>query len=582
MKKIILEIYLIICLAIDLLLSLIGLIFIFTELILGGGADIGLFIGLEIVFVLWLVISIVSLCRIKTNRKNIASSSMLMKISIACFGFGLALLSMEDGIYAFVCFTILGIMTGLGAYVVTKFPLKGKETYRLFFQGYSAAENWYSAAVEYLLTNNRDISQLTPINPKQRYTCVRDYLETEFNGLTDEDKEKITDYACNPIIYLTQWLIENKHLGQNFIAHYNPENVRNVVNGYIPVTRFFKNDMDYMLDNNDISDKIRKFLVYYYGTFYKTKTFRRDDDNYFFDYCDLIQSRGASFYCCDYHYDIYREFKEIFDKRYENFKVSYDYYKTDKYAVFSAKFHWKLFNADLDVYAYEGNTAEQVQKCCDALNNLSEKEINKLKCKIESLFANNDGRIVFEKMFRPTSVCIYESRNDDVYFAIDGGAEFEEEHGIGFTILNGIVLDVVYAHDHNPPYSRRDMDLYELGNNDIDFSALTEQAAVDKLISSGELVAVKMEFDGMKQHGENNSSNEIYLTPAAEKIFRENIRRLKILCKCGIASNIGISCKKSGNVIVPSVIYMKGLVTGKENGENKTYCRYTDTINVWY
>ena len=581
MKKLFLKIFLIICVVIDSILSLLGLLCISTELILGDG-EVLFFIGLEIVFVLWLVISIVSLCRVNTKRKNIASSSMLMKISIGSFGFGFSFPSMEDGIYPFVCFMILGVMIGLASYAVTKFPLKGKDVYRLFFQGYNAAENWYSAAVEYLLLNNRELSQLNTEKPKPKYTCVRDYLETDFRGLTEEDKEKITDYACNPIIYLTQWLIENKHIGHNFYVNYNRENVTNVLNGYIPVTRFFRNDMDYMLDNNDISDKIREFLVYYYGTFYKTKIFRRDDDNYFFDYCELIQSKGASFFCCDYHYDIYREFKTIFDKRYENFRYSFDYYKSGKYVSFPEMVRWKLFNADLDIYTYEGHTEEHIKKCSDTLNNLSVKELNRLKRRIESIFEKNDKKIDFEKMFRPTRICIYESRNDDVYFYVDGEAEFEGEHGIGFTILNGIVLDVGYAFDNNPPYSRRDMDLYELGNNDIDFAALTEQAAVDKHVSEGELVAVKMEFDGMKQHGENNNGNEIYLTPAAEKIFRDDMRRLKILCKCGIVRNIGISCKKSGNVIVPAEVYMKGFVSVKENGENKNLCRYTNIINVWY
>jgi hypothetical protein len=143
------------------------------------------------------------------------------------------------------------------------------------------------------------------------------------------------------------------------------------------------------------------------------------------------------------------------------------------------------------------------------------------------------------------------------------------------------VLSVGYAADLCTPYSRKEKDLYALGNNDIDFLSLTEQGAVDEYVSAGKLISFKMELDEMVAMDEENKDKFIYITPAAEKILLEDIQRLKTMCKVGLITNISISCKKEDEVLVPSVIFARGFTTVEENGENKRKCKYLDYINVW-
>lgn len=582
MKKKLSIAYFISCIVFDVLAFLFAVLLLIVDTQSGDDSARSFFIGLVTVPVMWFIISVISLKLCLNEKKKTVAVSINLKLFALLTVMGISYFFIENGIYAAILFIFIGLVCAGTGFVMTNLPQEKTQTNVIprEFLGYNAGGVWYNAAVEYLRSNNRDMAELEPKNPKQKYMIVQDFEETEYEGLTQADKDKISEYACNPIIYLVQWIVENRYISEDFLQRYNPENVQNLLNGYFPVTKFFRKDMKCIFNNKDISREIRPFLIYYYGRFIGTDLFVRDDDNYFFDYCDVIQRNGAHFFCCDYHYDIYREFKAIFDKRYSRFKELWGS-SNPQYNRVSAEFPWQRFNADLEVYTYDENSQEQIKRCCEMLNNLSEKEYSKLKRIISNDYENDEFKIDFEKMFQPKTVHIFKANENDVYCFVSGEAEFECEHGIGFSILNGIVLSVGYAADLCTPYSRKEKDLYALGNNDIDFLSLTEQGAVDEYISAGKLVSFKMELDEMVAMDEENKDKCIYITPAAEKILLEDIQRLKTMCKVGLITNISISCKKEDEVLVPSVIFARGFTTVEENGEKKRKCKYLDYINVW-
>ena len=101
----------------------------------------------------------------------------------------------ENGIYAAILFIFIGLVCAGTCFVMTNLPQENPQTNVIprEFLGFNAGGVWYNAAVEYLRSNNRDLSELQPKNPKQKYMIVQDFEETEYNGLTQADKDKISE-----------------------------------------------------------------------------------------------------------------------------------------------------------------------------------------------------------------------------------------------------------------------------------------------------------------------------------------------------------------------------------------------------
>ena len=100
----------------------------------------------------------------------------------------------------------------------------------------------------------------------------------------------------------------------------------------------------------------------------------------------------------------------------------------------------------------------------------------------------------------------------------------------------------------------------------------------------GKLKAVEIKMDGMELNSDNGMSNIIYITPAAEKIFNENIRRLSILHRAHLINDVNIACTRGENSIVPQIIYFAGLINtppSPENPDSKPKRRYSDVLNIW-
>ena len=76
-------------------------------------------------------------------------------------------------------------------------------------------------------------------------------------------------------------------------------------------------------------------------------------------------------------------------------------------------------------------------------------------------------------------------------------------------------------------------------------------------------------------------SRTIYITPAAEKLYKQNIKYLRILGNCGAITDVNISCQKYGESIVPQTILFRATANNSESKGSKERLLYFDVLRVW-
>lgn len=578
------KIFLIFSILLEVLGFILFVLVFIADVVENSASDWILFLAIALIPLLWTVISAVTLKRVINGRVKVIPAAILMKLTVFLLLSAAAFLSLEDGIYAASLFAITGSFCGLSAFAATRLRNVTSASgipERFQFKGYNAGNHWYFAAVEYLHKNNRDISELADMIRNAAMKNTKNE-KNQSGGLTFDEKNKITEYACMPFVYLFQWLIENNHMSEFFMKKFKADDIANVKSGFIPAMYFFKNAMRCKIDRWDISEKIHNFLIWYYEPFTNEGCYRRINEAYLFDYCSIIQSKGADLYCCDYHYDIYRELKEKFDRKYEEYLelVEKERNFVSVYKKTGTALNWQLFDKNLEIYANHELTPTEIENCESVLNGLYDSQIKQLERMIIGKLALSTP-VDFRNDIIPESVHIHEAENNDVYFSVGCGISIDENKIIGFTVRNGIIVNMTCDYEFDMPYSNYENERYELGNNDIDFLSLTNHGTVDELCERGELETVEIKIEGMQMNSDNGCGNIIYLTPAAAKIFNENIRRLNILNKAHLINDVNISCSRCENSIVPQAVYFAGIIKNTENPQEKETYRYSDLLVVW-
>ena len=69
--------------------------------------------------------------------------------------------------------------------------------------------------------------------------------------------------------------------------------------------------------------------------------------------------------------------------------------------------------------------------------------------------------------------------------------------------------------------------------------------------------------------------------PAAEKLYKQNIKYLRILGNCGAITDVNISCQKYGESIVPQTILFRATANNSESKGSKERLLYFDVLRVW-
>ena len=139
--------------------------------------------------------------------------------------------------------------------------------------------------------------------------------------------------------------------------------------------------------------------------------------------------------------------------------------------------------------------------------------------------------------FEAFDIYIYEPQEEgDLAFMISGEADYEEEHGISFTIRNGILLDWSYALESRDPYDEALLARYErcsygrdpkTGTWEIDFEQIKEQKEQDALVAEGKLIRTLLVPEWLG--GADADENTVCVTPLALAQLEKINKRLKMI-----------------------------------------------------
>ena len=553
--------------------------------------ELPLFLTMSVMPVLYLPTSIVSLIRYLKGEKHMIIRSLLMKGTIFMLMLAFSLISYQDGIYGMiVCLFFSIVLIGLsflagkhGRKLIAESRKKNGETQRNVlpkFEEYNAAKYWNSAALEYLLYYDRDLSDLETTGLKSKEPSdMAECLDRDYKGLSLVDKNRIAQYSSMPVIYLLRWLIENGYMSDSF-RESHAETYEKAQSGEISAVDFFAGDMGYILRREDIRDDMTDFIDKYFGAFYNTRIFDRKCRYFFFDYCETVQSRGARYFCADYSNEAYNELSQRIVQRYAEY-TERSSLTIHEQSESSENVFWHRFDANLDVYTFGEADADYIKSCETTLNGLSDCQLNKLSRMIKRCWSIDDERDPMKEI-RPLCIYVNEPRGDDVHFSIGCGADFEQEHGFGFTVRNGIIINIGYDNDFYIPYIEDENEIYELEKNCMNFVSLTKKEQAESECAAGRLAAVPVTLDFMTPLDDMSAlSRTIYITPAAEKLYKQNIKYLRILGNCGAITDVNISCQKYGESIVPQTILFKATANNSESKGSKERLLYFDVLRVW-
>ena len=449
----------------------------------------------------FIIISIVTLVRNKAIYK-----SVLLKLTIFFFLFGLTFISFDEGIYAVGIFELIAVMF-LMATIATfrmnsdtqkyvaydlKLDVKPQPPYC-----YKGKWSWEDAASEYLkMTGKKSLDELT-----------------------DDDNMQIYRYAMMPIAYYFYWLLKKGFMSNEFYDLIGDEiSEADIENNNVDVLSILE-DMDCCLDSGDMLQVANDFSKHYAEVHYATLHSRR----LMFDYYEEIKNPNGFYYCVDFSWDTcekmynriekaYEEWSAFFTHNNENYEDAEDYEAIKK--VSSNRF------GQLEVYRTgekikDNITDEYIQKCLEDLDSIDEYQFTRLDRNISDMYGDSLTGKVMEH-FIADSIYIFEPHDyNDVVYAVSGSADFEEEHGISFYVRNGVIFNFGYGYDFYDIYSVENIHCYEIASNDIEFEAIKYKSQIDEFLKSGKLI--KTYLVPLDIGGTTDESNVIYLTPLAIK-----------------------------------------------------------------
>ncbi len=472
------------------LLELLGAYFFFTALDFADEKMMaGVLLGTALIMAL---VSGGTVYFVIRNRQKIFRKSVLFNIGIFLTGFGISFLdpSYDDGIYAAVLFWIVGaivfIILGISSYRISKPAAKPYVPPKRSFEPYKSKWVWDHAAEEYIDRFGID----------------------SVDNLSDEQNDKIYEYASMPVIYLLEWLARN-----DFLCDELSENAAKVRNGEITILELFR-DRDYVLLEEDIRPELIPFLNTYFLDVDSNWLYGLESTRFFFDYYEVIDNPKGYVYCVDYSSDDYIKIASMIDKRFGKYKGDLDgwlYLEDD-----GSEATWKRFGQTLMIKRYWDNANpyddKLVNRCDDALNSLSDNVIYEMlddfakQWDISELVETSDNQLSVEEKYsqiisqiRFEELVIFpEDKTKELGYAVTGSADFEEEHGISVTFRGNKLVNIGYQADYINPYSAEADELLELKNNleELQSYDLNSADVVNELTAKNSILGT-IEIEGM-------------------------------------------------------------------------------------
>ncbi len=473
--------------------------------------------------VLMLVINVCGIIKTRRGKKGIVGSAVAVKLGLFFAAVSVIYFTYETRNFmgvAFLFLTISLLCFGIGLAIpfigsAKKQSTKQKKSAaqpkfeKPVFTAYKSKWAWNDAAAEYSL--------MTGKKPEE---------------FSEEENDRIFDYASMPIIYFLTWLLRNNHMSEYFLSQTEVD--EEALSS--PLT-FFCN-MDYVLAADDIAEELRPFVDFYLS--YEEKLFYDLQSNSFsFDYYEAIRNEKKFYYCVDFSWEVYEKLAAVIEKKWKRWKAHSEGEGPEEREA-EIKVHSTLWNTDLSV-TLTGQVSESYVRNCEAcLNSMSEDEIVKA-CELlintfgaQELVGEGDVKKVLQ-YFVPDEMVIFENEGEeDTAFCLLGESEeMEPEHGIALCIRNGYVLDEpCYRMDYDCPWDDSEREKYERAISDGAIRKVKSDEEVKTLLMEGKLEILDVPAQYLDEGNEKDAT--YYVTPHVKKLYDKAMIRLELLEMRGI------------------------------------------------
>lgn len=326
------------------------------------------------------------------------------------------------------------------------------------FRADKAEWAWEDAALEYFRLRG------TVYDPKD--SEQNNAFRERISAMQDSETDTIYDYAGMPIAYFLGWLIERDLVSEDFRNLHGPEILKAVKDETQTPVEVLRN-MDYVLSRDDIDPKAYRLMDFYYNA-EKTdsplkrgthSSFKRRSRKYFFDYYRAVCSRFdvPRYYCVDFSWERFHQLAQILDRRYQEFcRSGFD---EDELEQDERILRSQYFDSAAELLYERGTPKVYVQMCADAYESMSAHLSKAISGKLLEYCTEEipDEDAVPEKIlphFHPQRVLVMKPESEEIpAYMILGESEWEEEHGVAFTVIGNYAVNSSYYADAESPWS---------------------------------------------------------------------------------------------------------------------------------
>ena len=326
------------------------------------------------------------------------------------------------------------------------------------FRADKAEWAWEDAALEYFRLRG------TVYDPKD--SEQNNAFRERISAMQDSETDTIYDCAGMPIAYFLGWLIERDLVSEDFRNLHGPEILQAVKDETQTPVEVLRN-MDYVLSRDDIDPKAYRLMDFYYNA-EKTdsplkrgthSSFNHRSRKYFFDYYRAVCSRFdvPRYYCVDFSWERFHQLAQILDRRYQEFCSSG--FDEDELEQDERILRSQYFDSAAELLYERGAPKEYVQMCADAYESMSAHLSKAISGKLLEYCTEEipDEDAVPEKIlphFHPQRVVVMKPESVEIpAYMILGESEWEEEHGVAFTVIGDYAVNSSYYADAESPWS---------------------------------------------------------------------------------------------------------------------------------
>ena len=115
-----------------------------------------------------------------------------------------------------------------------------------------------------------------------------------------------------------------------------------------------------------------------------------------------------------------------------------------------------------------GDALAYMARCLICLETMPEFQFRRLEAQLDDAYGIGDEHITFNDFQAHKIYLLDPASVNDLVFIVSGYTEFEPEHGISFTVRNGIILCWDYEYRDDDPYCENNEAAYQKTNTELE------------------------------------------------------------------------------------------------------------------